>query len=114
VDIDRSDVELCEMVVKSFPALRPLFDEHLRDYDELLPHVFFGDISRWVEKMLVKRGHERTLQRFFVELETIYGKDDRAENVIAASLLENLWDHPEVRTYLGPKLQKQFNRSARP
>ncbi|WP_238015929.1 hypothetical protein KZZ52_10435 [Dactylosporangium sp. AC04546] len=34
--------EFVEAFVARFPALRPSYEEHLRDNGELLPHVIFG------------------------------------------------------------------------
>ena len=35
-------------LVKDFPVLRPLLDEHLEENGELLPHVFFGGLTDWL------------------------------------------------------------------
>ena len=41
---------LISTLVLEIPELRPMLDGHLRDNDgELLPHVFFGDVTRWAE-----------------------------------------------------------------
>ena len=34
------------------PELRPLYDEHLHGNDEFLPHVFFGDVTRYVMQLV--------------------------------------------------------------
>ena len=36
-------------LVTQVPELAPRLAEHQQDYDEILPHVFFGDVVRYVE-----------------------------------------------------------------
>ena len=39
----------------AWPGLRELLDEHLRvNFGEVLPHVFFGDITRWATALQVQ------------------------------------------------------------
>jgi len=38
---------LIERLLASVPDLRGVYDEHISDNDELLPHVFFGDVTRF-------------------------------------------------------------------
>jgi hypothetical protein len=35
-------------LVAAEPALAAVLDEHLATYEELLPHVFMGDVTRWL------------------------------------------------------------------
>lgn len=35
-------------VVAAFPALRPMLDEHIHDYDEVLAHIFLADVVRYL------------------------------------------------------------------
>ena len=42
---------LINTLVVEIPELRPMLDEHLHDFDgELLPHLFFADVTRWAEE----------------------------------------------------------------
>ena len=36
----------CEMLADEVPEIKTIINEHLRDNDELLPYVFFGDVTR--------------------------------------------------------------------
>ena len=38
----------CESLVRHCPDLKELLAEHISDYDELLPNVFLGDVTRYV------------------------------------------------------------------
>jgi hypothetical protein len=34
-----------------YPAIAGLADEHHKEYDELLPHILFGDITRYASDL---------------------------------------------------------------
>ena len=40
--------EFCEELIHKVPLLAGLLKEHIEDYDELLHHVFMGEVSRYV------------------------------------------------------------------
>lgn len=42
-----SERRLVERLVTRAPELRPSLDEHIADNDTVLPHVYFGDLTRW-------------------------------------------------------------------
>lgn len=90
----------------------------------LVPHVLFGDLTRWViGEYRESQGYgphardarkllERTL-RFLEERFTDQG-DDAAQDLIAVSFLENLHqagsDYPGPKALLGPRLQAWLGR----
>ena len=43
-----------ETLVQDIPELKPVYDEHIDDNDELLTHVFMADIVRFVEQLYDK------------------------------------------------------------
>jgi hypothetical protein len=43
--------DFIEEMLRKVPELRPYYQEHLVDYDELLPHDFMGDVTRYVMKL---------------------------------------------------------------
>lgn len=88
-----------EMLVSRVPELKPVFDEHIRDNDELLPHVFMGDVTRFVVDLhadILKGGAASTassdaLLRILSTLESAMRSDDEeVRELIAVSFLENL------------------------
>lgn len=98
--------DLLEDLIAAAPALADVRREHLADNDELLPHVLFGEVTRW----LVDRG---PLPEILAVLERHFGAGDvHVRNLIGASFLENLLgDNPEERAVqlaLGPRLRAQF------
>jgi hypothetical protein len=46
------EVAFVGALVHRFPALLSLLQRHLVNYDGLLPHVFMGDVTRWIVKEL--------------------------------------------------------------
>jgi hypothetical protein len=108
--VPESSIAFCRELAKRFPQLSPLLIEHENDNDEVLPHVFFGDVRRFVEEQL-DRGDEAQLKPLFEFFEEAYVKgDEPIENVIAVSLLEDLWDRPEIKPLLGPAMAQQYSK----
>ena len=75
----------CEELVQKVPLLAALMKEHLEYYDELIPHVFMGDVSRYV--ISHREGREQ-VGDFLDQCFRDYGDD--IQNLIAVSFLENL------------------------
>ncbi|MEQ7127171.1 hypothetical protein ABN034_21860 [Actinopolymorpha sp. B11F2] len=105
-----------QRLVAAEPALIGELNEHLETYDELLPHVFMGElIDRLTE--WIGSGQEPALARVRNVLSTLedeYGKDFEVDELIAASFLEDLPERGEpgsgILDLLGPKLGKELNR----
>jgi hypothetical protein len=110
-------------LVAAFPGLRPAFDEHLSDnFGEVLPHVFFGDLTRYVLARYRAARSEPESQRsqaqgevraLLNELEDAYtSRGDEVQELIAVSFLENLPrpgdDGAEIGEWLGPAMTDQL------
>jgi hypothetical protein len=107
-------------LVEHFPSLAPLLEEHLTDnFGELLPHIFLGDVVRWVLTLMATARAEgslaaqRELRAFLSHLEDVYvGGNEELQELLSVSFLENLprpeEDGAEIRTQLGPSLTKQL------
>jgi hypothetical protein len=97
------------------PELRPLYEEHLHDYDELLPHVFLGDVTRYVVQQ-VRSGDtcpSKLVKRILESLEQCMASgDERAKELVSVSFIENLANHSDVlaKLYgqLGPNLSTEL------
>ena len=76
---------LCRQLAASHSAVANMLTEHLQDYEELLPHVLFGEITRYV----VAGGAQR---RSIVEAleQALSGGDPDVENLIGVSFIENI------------------------
>jgi len=107
-------------LIKIVANLRYIYDEHIEDYDELLPHVFFGDLTRYVVelyKSILKdtsdKGKWDELEKILTYLENgMSGKDEKVQELIAVSFLENLdLTDSSLRTFeekFGPHLKKEL------
>lgn len=104
-----------DLLVQQVPELRPVYNEHLRDYDEALPHVFLGDVTRYVVRQLREGGPGRldSVRRIVAVLEQCVANGDRqVQELVSVSFLENLIDCEDVITavkaIIGPNLAKEF------
>ncbi|KIA61106.1 DUF7674 family protein [Nocardia vulneris] len=92
------------------PEIRPLIAEHVRYYDEMLPTVLMGDVSRWVEQIVRDSEDPRSrLAPFIARLEEAWGDGQNpVADLIAVSFVENIYDNPDVVKLLGPKLARYY------
>ncbi len=80
-----------EELLRRVPDLRPIYDEHLRDNDTLLPHVFMGDVARFA---IAEADNPRSRPAVAAVLE--YLEDglrtgaDEVNELIVVSFVENL------------------------
>lgn len=120
--MSEAQVHLIQRLVGRFPRLEPLLREHLADnFGVLLPHVFFGDLTRQIVKEFRRFdqiGSEqeladtRSLQELLDELEQGFARGGEEAELIAVSFLENLPRPGEegagVRDLLGPTLRAEL------
>jgi hypothetical protein len=72
------------------PEFAPVIDEHVADNDEVLPHVLFGDLTRFV---LAAResGDDTLVERCVAVLDRALREgDDHVVNLVQVSFVENL------------------------
>ncbi len=112
-------VSFVRSTVARFPSLSTLLEEHIKDnLGEMLPHVFFGEVARYILSLLLAaRGGglpaRRELRDILSYLEEAYAAgDEELRELISVSFLENL-PRPgeaggEVREMVGPNLRRQL------
>ena len=107
-------------IVARFPNLSARLEEHIKDnLGEILPHVFFGDVTRYVLSLLfaVSGGGlppRRELREILDYLEEAYsGGDEERRELISVSFLENLprpgEEGAQIREMVGPNLRRQLH-----
>ncbi len=105
-------------LVVRFPTLLPLFEEHVADHQEILPHLFFSDLERYTGVLFLKSEHDEAarnkLRAILDELEHVYATgDEDLTNPIAVSFLEHLPRPNEpgggIRKLVGPTMAAQLN-----
>lgn len=109
------EVALMGTLCRRFSVFMAMLQEHLDDYDGLLPHVLMADVTRWVVKRFNTDPSDVLLRQVLDFIESAF-EDAKGEDreLIAASFLENL-PRPgqagaDVRALLGPALQDQLRR----
>ena len=113
-------VSFVRSMVERFPSLYGPLEGHIRDnYGEVLPHVFFGDVTRYVVSLLLaaRSGsnlpRRRELRDILNYLEEAYASgDEEVRGLISVSFLENLPRSDEsgakLREMVGPNLRRQL------
>ena len=95
--------DLLRDMIAAVPELEFVRRQHLVDYHELLPHVLFGDVTRWIVSNHPQPGLLAVLEHH------LGTGSEEVRDVIVASFLENLEEgHPadeRVCRALGPRLQ---------
>jgi len=103
-----------ESLVEEFPDLIPIYQGHIGFYDDLLAHLLFGDVVRWIED-LYAAGEYGTIKAFVDRVERDYPTlGPGARNVIDVSFAEDL-PRPgtrggEIALWLGPNLRREYVR----
>ncbi|MEQ8763820.1 MAG: hypothetical protein RL885_07830 [Planctomycetota bacterium] len=105
------------------PALGLLHAEHLADYDNVLPHVFLGDVARYVTRGFSgEEDAERSQSSREAAVEVLKVLEEQAAaarnpevmELFSVSFLENIdWESPEgraIRSTMGPELLKEVSR----
>ena len=115
-----TSVDYVRNLVRLVPSLLPAMDEHLKDNDEMLPHVFFGDLTRVVVNMQKmsdenQRYDDHDLDAILQYLEEgIKSTSPEIRELISASFIENLvpgLPHiTSLKTRMGRELKSQYMR----
>jgi hypothetical protein len=102
--------KLTEYFLNNFPEYKASLNEHLKDYGELLAHVFFGDTICVKLMELLKGGteNEEEIKKIFMLLEKMAVEGDiDIKEVLQVSILEVLGDDKKLLEksfkYMGEK-----------
>ena len=99
---------------RALPGFDRVYDEHIAANDELLPHVLFGDLVRFLSSEVELHGPESpTLKQAMRLLEQgMANGDTRVQELVAVSFLENLErddaSFSAIRALFGPALAAQY------
>jgi hypothetical protein len=108
-----SEVALTGALCHRFPVFMPMLQEHLDDYDGLLPHVLMAEATRWIVQHFKADPADAAIRQVLDYLESAFQEaSGEHRELIAASFLENLpgpgQAGAEIRALLGPALQEQL------
>lgn len=96
------------------PALEPVFLNHVHaNSPNLLPHVFFGGVTRFVVSGFAEHPERRAdAEKILVLLEeAIASPDDAVQNLVSVSFCENLLGEKPleaIRAAMGPRLRVEL------
>jgi hypothetical protein len=97
IPVPPATVEAMHAFVVAVPATRPILDDHLNYFDELLPHVLMADLTRWFVGA-VAAGDHQAVGDFVAAVEALYASTDaEVRNVAEVSFMELLVVGPSVR-----------------
>jgi len=102
IEVALNFLSFIKMLLENVPELKSVYDEHIDDYDELLEHVFMGDVTRFVEKLYKSDPNSECLIRILNFIDKAFlAEDKKLQELISVSFLENLSQDEE--SYLGIK-----------
>ena len=113
---DLSYETFSEQLRANVPGFGRVYDEHVADYDEVLPHVLLGEFVRFLSNDVELNGSaSAALKPATVLLEkSMSSEDPRLQELVAVSFLENLdQEHPSfhiIRSLFGPALAEQYEK----
>ncbi len=95
----------CHAVAATTPELQAELTEQIDYYGELLPHAFFGDVSRYAAACVNGNALEK-LRPLLDQIEAgLEGGDPEVDNVIWISFIEDEPATVHIRDIAGPKLK---------
>ena len=107
------DVAFVGALCYRFPVLIALLQEHVDDYDGLLPHVLMGNVTQWTIQRFRVNPSDVVLREVLDFIEDAF-ESQRSPELISASFLENLpregEDGDGVRALLGRALRAQLQQ----
>lgn len=121
----RSREQWIEYLVRAAPGLESVYDEHIADFDELLPHVFLGAVARYVangftsgDQDPLHRSHRIDAEKVLRVLEeSVATRDPAVLELVSVSFLENIdWagiGGELIRSAMGPQLRRELERRER-
>jgi hypothetical protein len=88
------------------PELGPIYDEHMQsNYDELLPYLFMGDVTRFLIEVSGERAAKFSGKKIldYFESELASG-DESVDALIYLGFCENLLGEERALTILRPQM----------
>lgn len=112
--VSQTSINFIHELIRNFPEFKSIYQEHIQDNDEILPHILLADIARWIIHEFKTDGASAEVRRLLNYLETSYNHHDSdIEELIHVSLLEYIYDldfHGEsITNYLGDSLKSQVS-----
>ncbi|WP_237742795.1 DUF7674 family protein [Actinopolymorpha alba] len=116
IPVSSPTADTVQRLVRAVPALEPDLREHVEFYDELLPHLFLGEVSSKLVEWFQSGDPDELAQvrASVVALEAAYGSNYEVDELIGASFVENMPGPGEpgdgIVQHFGPKLRAVLKR----
>jgi len=114
--INKVSSDFIKSLLQLVPELHKLYDEHIVDYGELLPHVFLGDVTRFFVQEIRKGAMDKDgpAGRILDFIEDDLKKDEiEIQELISFSFVENIAKDEDIilrlNNLLGPNMKKEIN-----
>ena len=113
--IPPSTITCVGKLLEQVPELRSIYAEHIHDNNEILPHMFFGDVTRYVVQQVHSgaMGPSKPVGRILEVLEHCMASgDEQVKELVSVSFIENLVEHDDVlarlKGMMGASLEKEL------
>lgn len=104
--------QFARKILAIVPELHETYKAHIDNNDELLPHVFLGDITRFIlhaSKMIDQRD---AITRLLKVLEDgLLSDQDEIVELVTVSFIENLCGEDEAIAFMHPQLGDTTKRA---
>lgn len=104
------------LLLERVPELLGVYHEHLGRNDELLPHVFLGDVCRFFADLYVSKNQDISISfRIIKTMDEGYKRgDEETQELVCVSFLENIaHDHDDVYHKIKSDLTPALRRAVK-
>jgi hypothetical protein len=110
----RSADDFVSRLVTAVPKLAPVYQQHFADNDELLPHVFMGDVTRFAIANAEHEDSAGSLSALLALLESeLNSSDSEVAELIGVSFVENLCGEDDAIQLLLPRMGEALRQEMR-
>lgn len=105
-----------KLLREQIPGFDRLYDEHVRDYDEVLSHVLVGELVRFLSDQVRRHGDSCAALGPAMDLleQGMGSTDPKLQELVAVSFLENLDPQDSsfhaIARLFGPRLREQYDK----
>ena len=104
-----------EELLSEIPELKDIYEEHIKDCDEELPHIFMEDVFRYVKENINNGVPEYIVRLMKFLNEAMASSDENTKELISVSFLDNLEvvdnaSLKRIETLLGSNLKKELKK----
>jgi hypothetical protein len=113
---DISNITFPRLLREQIPGFDRIYDEHVHDNDDVLPHLLLGDLVRFLSDEVHRYGDGCAALGPAMDLleQGMTSTDPKVQELVAVSFLENLDPQdpsfPAIARLFGPGLREQYDK----